>query len=166
MITASNSAIAVGDRGMNRHRRLEPDPPHELPGRLAGVDFDFAARRRSVAVLGADRRLLHADRPDAAAAAEQRAQAVDGVEEVAAVALHHRQQQVAAGVAAEPRVLERRQPRQQHAPRLARVARQRQRALEDVARRQHAELVAQTARAAAAVEHRDDGVRRAATDCS
>ena len=56
------------------------------------------------------------------------------------------------------RVLERRQPREQHAPRLARVARQRQRALEDVARRQHAQLVAQLARAAAAVEHRDDGV--------
>ena len=100
----------------------------------------------------------HADRPDAAAAAEQRAQPVDRIEEIAAVALHHRQQQVAAGVAAEPRVLERRQPRQQHAPRLARVARERQRALEDVAGRQHAELVAQLPGAAAAVEHRDDGV--------
>ena len=63
------------------------------------------------------------------------------------------------------RVLERRQPREQHAPRLARVARQRERALEDVARRQHAELVAQLPGAAAAVEHRDDGVQRAATDC-
>ena len=56
------------------------------------------------------------------------------------------------------RVLERRQPRQQHAPRLGLVARQRQRALQHVARRQHAELVAQHAAAAAAVEHRDHGV--------
>ena len=55
-------------------------------------------------------------------------------------------------------VFERRQPRQQHAARLALVARQRQRALQHVARRQHAELVAQHARAPAAVEHRDDGV--------
>ena len=60
---------------------------------------------------------------------------------------------------AEPIVLlERRQPRQQHAPRLALVARQRQRALEHVAGRQHAELVAQLTRAAAAVEHRDHRV--------
>ena len=144
---------------MNRHRRLEPDPPDEAARRLSGVDFDFAARHRAVAVLRAHRRLLHADRPDAAAAAEQRAQAVDGVEKIAAVALHHRQQQVAAGVAAELGVLERRQPRQQHAARFARVARQRQRALQDVARRQHAELVAQLPGAAAAVEHRDDGVQ-------
>ena len=62
-----------------------------------------------------------------------RAQPVDRGQEVPAVLLHHRQQQVAAGVAAEARVLERRQPRQQHAPRLAFVARQRQRALEHVA---------------------------------
>ena len=88
-----------------------------------------------------------------------RAQAVDGGQEVAAVLLHHRQQQVAAGVPGQPRVLERRQPRQQDAPRLGFVARQRQRALEHVARRQHAELVAQHAAAAAAVEHRDDGVQ-------
>ena len=111
-------------------------------------------------ILGADARLLDADRPDPAGAAEQRAQAVDGGQEVAAVLLHHRQQQVAAGVAAEPRVLEHRQPRQQHAPRLALVARQRQRALQHVARRQHAELVAQLPRAPAAVEHRHDGVQR------
>ena len=71
----------------------------------------------------------HADRPHAAAAAEQRAQPVDGVEEVAAVALHHRQQQVAAGVAAELGVLERRQAREQDAARLAGVARERERAL-------------------------------------
>ena len=144
---------------MNRHRRLEPDAADELSRGLTRVDFHFAARRRAVAVLSADRRRLHADRPDAPAAAEQRAQTVDGVEEIAAVALHHREQQVAAGMAAEARVLECRQPRQQHTPRLARVARQRQRAFEDVARRQHAQFVAQLPRAAAAVEHRDDCVQ-------
>src|SRR5439155_6013291 len=63
------------------------------------------------------------------------------------------------GVAAEPRVLEHRQARQQDATRLARVARERERAFQDVARRQDAELVAQLSRAAAAVEHRDDAVR-------
>jgi hypothetical protein len=41
---------------------------------------------------------------------------------------------------------------------LALVARERQRALQHVAGRQHAELVAQLAGAAAAVEHRDHGV--------
>ena len=61
---------------------------------------------------------------------------------------------------AEPRVFERRQPRQQHAARFAFVARQRERTAQDVARRQHAQLVAQLAGAAAAVEHRDDGVER------
>src|SRR5438552_11949585 len=59
-------------------------------------------------------------------------------------------------MSAEPRVLERRQARQQDLPRLARVARERQRALEDVTRRQHAELVAELSRTAAAVEHRHD----------
>ena len=55
-------------------------------------------------------------------------------------------------------LLERRQARQQHAARFALVARERERALQHVARRQHAELVAQLTGAAAAVEHRDDGV--------
>ena len=87
------------------------------------------------------------------------AQAVDGGDEVAGVLLHHRQQQVAAGVPGEPAVLEHRQPREQDLPRLALVARERQRALEDVARRQHAELVAQLPGRPAAVEHRDDGVQ-------
>jgi len=95
----------------------------------------------------------------AALAPEQRPECVHRHEEVAAVLLHHRQQQVAARVPAETRVLlERRQPRQQHPPRLALVARQRERALQHVARRQHAELVAELARAAAAVEHRHHGV--------
>src|SRR5262249_47916112 len=144
--------------GMNRYRRLEPDAPDELTGGLRRVHFDFAARRRTIAVFRADRRLLHADRPHPSAAAKERAKAVDGVEKVAAVALHHRQQQVAAGVSAEPRVLERRQTRQQHATGFASVAREGERALENVARRQHAELVAKLTRAAAAVEHRHDRV--------
>ncbi len=55
-------------------------------------------------------------------------------------------------------MLERRQPRQQHAARLTLVACERERALEHVARRQHAQLVTQLTRAAAAVEHGDDGV--------
>ena len=156
--TASNVAIASLHRGMNRRRRLEPDARHVMAARVSLVDFDFAARDLAVGVFGAERRLLDADRPHVAAAAEQGAQAVDGGEKVAAVALHHRQQQVAAGVAAEPRVLERRQPREQHAARLAFVARQRQRAPQHVAGRQHAELVAQLAGAAARVEHRHDGV--------
>ncbi len=74
------------------------------------------------------------------------AQAVDGGEEVAAVALHHRQQQVAAHVAGELVVLQRRQAREQDAPRLGFVPRQRQRAFQHVARRQHAQLIAQDAR--------------------
>src|SRR5437667_9849453 len=61
-------------------------------------------------------------------------------------------------MATKARMLERRQPRQQNPPRLARVARQGQRAFEDVARRQHTELVAELTRAAAAVEHGDDSV--------
>ena len=67
------------------------------------------------------------------------AQPVDRRQEVAAVLLHHRQQQVAAGVPGQAIVLlERRQPREQHAARLAFVAGERERALEHVARRQHA----------------------------
>ena len=159
MIDRVELADRLGHRRVNRHRRLEPERCDE-PARRSGRASTSTSPRvdRAVAVLGAERALLDADRPHAAAAAEQRAQAVDGGQEVAAVPLHHRQQQIAAGVPAEPRVLERRQARQQHPPRLALVARQRQRALEDVARRQHAEFVAQLARTAAAVEHRDDGV--------
>ena len=55
-------------------------------------------------------------------------------------------------------MLERRQARQQHPARLAFVARQRQRAAQHVARRQHAELVAELAGAAARIEHRHYGV--------
>ena len=60
---------------------------------------------------------------------------------------------------AEAAVLQHRQPRQQQRAGLALVARQRQRALEDVARRQHAELVAQLTGRAAGVEHRHDRVQ-------
>ena len=75
------------------------------------------------------------------------------------VLLHHREQQVAAGVAGQPAVLEHRQAREQDLAGLALVARERQRALEHVARRQHAQLVAQLPGRAAAVEHRDDRVQ-------
>ncbi len=56
------------------------------------------------------------------------------------------------------RVFERRQAGEQQPARLALVARQRQRALQHVTGRQHAQFVAQLPRAAAAVEHRDDRV--------
>src|SRR5438552_10854822 len=59
----------------------------------------------------------------------------------------------------ESSVLEHRQPSEEDAARLLRVARQRQRTCQDVAWRKHAELVAQHSRAAAAIEHRDDRVR-------
>jgi hypothetical protein len=61
-------------------------------------------------------------------------------------------------VAAQTLVLEHRHAREQHTPRLAFVSRECQRALQHVAGRQHPELIAQLAGAAAAVEHRDDGV--------
>ena len=48
-------------------------------------------------------------------------------------------------------MLERGEPREKHAAGLSTVARQRERALEDVARRQHAELIAQLPGASAAV---------------
>ena len=149
----------VRDRGMDRHLGLEPEPTHLVTPRLPRIDFDLATRLRSVSVFGAHGCRLHADGPDASLAAEQRAEAVHRGQEIPAVLLHHRQKQVASGVTGEPVVvLDRRQSRQQDASRLPLVARERQRALEHVARRQHAELVAQLPGAAAAVEHRDDGV--------
>ncbi len=108
--------------------------------------------------IATDRRRLDADRPDPSTTAEQRTQAVHRVEKVAAVALHHREQQVASGVTAQACMFKRGQPGQQHASSFAGVSRQCQCALQDVARRQHTELVTQLARAAAAVEHRDDSV--------
>ena len=54
----------------------------------------------------------------ASAASEHARRPVDGVEEVAAVSLHHRQQQVASGVSTEPRMFERGQTGEQHATRL------------------------------------------------
>ena len=144
---------------MNRRRRVEPHARDAIAAQLPRVDLDLALRDVAVGVLGANRRRVHAHRPHAAFAPQQRAQRVDGDEEVAAVLLHHRQQQVAAGVPRQLRVTaQHRQARQQHAPRLVLVRRQGQRALEHVARRQHAQLVAQLARTAAAVEHRHDRV--------
>src|SRR6187431_2596802 len=96
---------------------LEPEPGDHVAGRLAGIDFDFTTRRAAVAVLRADAGGLDADRPDVAGNAEQRLEPLDGGKEIAAVALHHRQQQVAAGVAAKARVFERRQARQEYPPR-------------------------------------------------
>ena len=150
---ASAAAGWIGASGSSQTRSMT------LAVALPGVDLRLAARRRAVLVGGAERGALGADRPDVPAAAEQPAQAVDGGQEIAAVLLHHREQEVAAGVSGEARVLERRQPREQHAARLGFVAGQRQRALEHVAGRQHAQLVAQDAAAAAAVEHGDDGVQ-------
>ena len=92
---------------------------------------------------------------------EQRAQPVHGREEVAAVLLHHREQQVAARVPGQAVVMfQRRQARQQHPPCFPFVPRERQRDFQDVPGRQHAQLIAKLAGAAAAVEHRDDRVQR------
>jgi hypothetical protein len=55
-------------------------------------------------------------------------------------------------------MLKGRQARQQDLPRFALVAREREGTLEDVTRRQHAQLVAQLPRRPPAVEHGDDGV--------
>src|SRR5207245_10741886 len=74
-------------------------------------------------------------------------------------ALHHRQMQIAAGVSAKLRVLQRRQAREQHPARFPRIAGERERTLENVAGRKDAELVAQLTRTAAAVEHGNDGVQ-------
>ena len=160
MMTASNSPIASSTAGWMRDVGLEPERRDQValrsaPGRLPPRRASASRRAYSAHTRG----LLDADGPDAPRAAEQRAQAVDGGEEVAAVALHHRQQQVAAGVAAEPRVLERRAAATSSTRRASASLRASASAhLQDVARRQHAELVAQLAGAAAAVEHRDDRV--------
>jgi hypothetical protein len=61
-------------------------------------------------------------------------------------------------VSPESFVFQGRQPGEQDLPSFALVARKRQGASQDVARRQHAELVAQLTGAAATVEHRHDGV--------
>ena len=168
MMTASKLRIASATVGWmpasgSSHSRWICCPPR-LPRVHLGLAARSASRRRTRRTARPRSTLTGHTRPRHPRSA---AQAVHAGEEVAAVLLHHRQQQVAAGVAGEPGVmLERRQARQEHAPRLAFVARQRQRALQHVAGRQHAELVAELARTAAAVEHRDHGVERAATDCS
>jgi hypothetical protein len=126
---------------------------------LHGIHFHFAAPLRPVFVLGADGCRLDAHRPDATLAPEERAQRVDRGQEVAAVLLHHRQQQIPAGVARQPlMMLERGQAREQHSSRLPLIPRESQRALQHVAGRQHPQLVAQLTRAPAAVEHGHDSV--------
>ena len=103
-------ANRLGHDRVNGHLRLEPDPPDLVASRLAGIDFDFAASARAVGILGTDRRALDTDGKDSPAAAEQPAESVHGGEEITAVGLHHREQQVATGVPGEPIVLlERRQ---------------------------------------------------------
>ena len=92
-------------------------------------------------------------------AAKQHAQSVNGGKKIAAVLLHHRQEQIAPRVTAKTGVMfEGRQAREQDAARLAFVSCERQRAFQHIARRQHPQLVAQLAGAAAAVEHRHDGI--------
>ena len=161
---ADGHRIEVGNGVAHRRQDvrvgLQPHVAHFMPARVTSIDLDFAAMDGAVRVFGAQHGLLDTDRPDIALTPQQRAQTTDGGKKVAGVLLHHRQQQVAAGVAAQPRVLEGRQPRQQHPPRLAFVARQRERAPQDVAWWQHAQLIAQLARAAAAVEHGDHRVQR------
>ena len=96
-MTASNPRIASATAGwMPAAARARPR--RTVPARLARIDFDFAAGV-DPSPYSAQTVALHTDRPHAAAAAEQRAQAVHGGQEVAAVLLHHREQQVAAGVA-------------------------------------------------------------------
>ena len=94
--------MALPHGRMNLRRRLEPDALDEL-ARGSGLRSTSTSPRvtAAVAIFGAHAGALHAHRPHAAVAAEQRAQPVDRRQEVAAVALHHREQQVAAGVAAE-----------------------------------------------------------------
>src|SRR4030095_14690923 len=84
------------------HLWLEPQSYDGAAARLAGVDPASAARLRAVAVLRADAGFVDADGPDAAGAAEQRSQTIDGGKEVPAVLFHHREQQGATGVAAPP----------------------------------------------------------------
>ena len=144
-------------RRMNAHRRLEPDPLHELPPALTEIDFHFAPRLYARAVFRAHAGRLDADGPHVPDAAEQRAQSVNRQQKITAVALHHRQQQVATGVPGQARI-DRRHARQQHASRLGLVAGERKGAFQHVAGRQHAKFVAQLPGAAAAVEHGDDRV--------
>ena len=152
-------ANGARDDRVDRRLRLEPQTPHLLTGLLSGIHLHLATRLRPVAVLRADGRRLHAHGPYAAAASEQPTQAIHRRQEVAAVLLHHGEQQIAAGVSGQAIVLlERRQPREQHAARLAFVARERQGALEHVAGGEHTQLVTQLPRAAAAVEHGHHGI--------
>ena len=143
---------------MNLRHWIEKHPGDATTVTLLAIDLDLATRARPIGVFRADGGVLDTHRPDAPIAVEERSQAVDGRQEVAAVLLHHRQQQVAAGVTTEPGIVECRQTGQEQAASLGLVSGQGERALQHVARREHAELVAELTRAAAAVEHRDDRV--------
>ncbi len=144
--------------GMHPDLGFQPDASDSAAVRLLRINGHLTDRRGRVVVLSAHAGVLDADRPHAPLAVEQRAERVDGRKEIAAELLHHREQEVATGVAAQASVLETRQTRQQNATGLVLVACQRKRALEYVTWRQHAKLVAQLTGAAPAIEHRDDGI--------
>ncbi len=155
------SADRVGHRGHDVRFGRQPHAPHLVAQVLPRVHLDLAARGRAVAVFGADCGGLDADGPHAPLAAEQTSQPVHRGQEVARVL---RPSSRAAGCRryGRPRrswcsIVGRRDSR--HAPGFAFVPRQRERALQDVAGRQHAEFVAELARTAAAVEHGDDRVQ-------
>jgi hypothetical protein len=109
MMTASKPRIASSTVGESRR----PAPARAaVPAALLQprVDFDLAARLGPIGELGAHRCRLDAYGPYAALASQQAAEAIDGSQKVAAVLLHHREQQVSTVCPAEPRVmLERRQ---------------------------------------------------------
>src|SRR5687768_6453306 len=72
------------DRRVNLRRRLQPDAFDKLAAALSAIDFHFSARLDAIAVLGAHARTLDADGPDMARASEQRSQAVDRRQKIAA----------------------------------------------------------------------------------
>ena len=146
MTTASSERIASATRRMDRHGRIEPQPLDRAgrrpgprpprPRRASSIRRAYSAQSVARSIVIGQTRPWHpssARRPSTAARKSPR------------VLLHHREQQVAAGVAGERAVLEHRQAREQDLARLALVARERQRAPQHVARRQHAKLVAQLA---------------------
>src|SRR6185503_9283059 len=80
----------IGHNRMNGGLRLEPETTDLMATGLPGIDLDFAACNRPIAVLGADRCGLDADGPHLSSASEQHAEAIDRGQKVAGVLLHHR----------------------------------------------------------------------------
>ena len=132
-----------------------------LAGRLAGIDFDFTARRAAVAVLRADAGGLDADRPDVAGDAEQRSRSPSTAA---------RKSPLYRSIIDSSRLPPVWPPRRACSSVGSRDSstRRASRSLRAIASAhcrtspggQHAELVAELTGAAAAVEHRDDGVQR------